>query len=92
MINLENVAPEILDQGIRRLLATERSPEREVAIAMHLAQSAELHEWVTMILSVLRTTPYPWICIYSAVAFGLEVGYELGSREVKRMDRMRKEA
>jgi hypothetical protein len=78
MRQLEDIDPGILDQTIRRLLSRERPPDREAAIAAHLGQSAELREWVEMLAAAHAPT---MLLVYSAMAIGLEIGYELGQRQ-----------
>jgi hypothetical protein len=89
MISLEDVDPELIDQTIRQLLAKDRSPAREAAICQHLGDSRELSEWVVMIID---GNPPPTndprtaalARLMAAVALGLEIGYELGTREATR--------
>jgi len=85
---LQDVDPELIDQAVRRVCAMQRSPEREAAISHHLAGSAELLEWVQMLLVEPAPVPDPRIAamakIFSAVAIGLEVGYQLGFHEKER--------
>ena len=87
-MNLENLDPELIDQAIRRVLAVSRSPEREVAIATHLGGSGELLEWVMMLQAEAPPDPDPSLAaiakLFTAVAVGLEVGYQLGFREAER--------
>jgi hypothetical protein len=84
VINVEDVDPKLLDQAVRQVCATRRSPDRELAIASHLGESAELLEWLKMILSEPPPDPDPRVAamarICTAVAVGLEIGYALGAR------------
>jgi hypothetical protein len=88
MIKLENLDPVLIDQAIRQVLAGERSPEREAAVAMHLGTSPELMEWVQMIVALPVPSSDPRVAalsrFFTAVSLGLEVGYQLGSREAER--------
>jgi hypothetical protein len=88
VIDLQDLDPELIDQAIRRVLATPRSPERELAIATHLGGSTELLEWAEMIYDERPPHPAPRVTamskILTAVAVGLEIGYQLGIREAER--------
>lgn len=82
MRKLEELDPELLDQTVCRLLAQPRPPDREAAIGAHLSQSSELREWVEMLADL--SVPIKAL-IYSAVSIGLEVGYQLGEHENRRL-------
>ena len=88
MIQLEEIDPVLIDHAIRRVLAMKRAPDREIAIANHLGGSAELMEFAEMIQMEPPPDPDPRTAalskILSAVAVGLEVGYQLGFHEAER--------
>ena len=89
MKNLEEVDPELIDQAIRRIVAGRRAPDREVAIATHLSGSAELKEWIEMLADTAPNLAQEFqlslpdamrSLLYTALAVGLEVGYELAQK------------
>jgi hypothetical protein len=80
MLQLEDVDPELLDQAIRQLLARREqhpNPAREAAIVERIGRSREMMEWAEMLAGPLPAALLP---VLTAVAIGLEVGYELGAR------------
>jgi len=86
---LEEVDPGLIDQSIRRVLAMARAPDREAMIAHKLSSSAELDEWVDILVQFSLMPHFDpdaaqKAVVLSAVAVGLEVGYALGMRESQR--------